>query len=67
MTSMRLATARVAWRLRDGLKPDYVSPAACGRTNSTIAALTLAGSSTNGSCPDSSNQTSFFEGALSAS
>jgi hypothetical protein len=38
-----------------------------GRTNSTIAALNLDGSFTKGSCPDSSNQTSFFDGAASAS
>ena len=38
-----------------------------GRTKSTIARLNLAGSSTNGSCPDSSNQTSVFDGAVSAS
>lgn len=40
---------------------------ATGRTNSIIAALNLDGSSTNGSCPDSSNQTSLFEGAVSTS
>src|SRR5215207_2348014 len=38
-----------------------------GRTSSAIAALNLAGSSTNGSWPDSSNQTSSFEGAVSLS
>ena len=36
-----------------------------GRTNSAIAVLNLVGSSTNGSCLDSSNQTSLFEGAVS--
>jgi hypothetical protein len=40
---------------------------ALGRTNSAIDALNLAGSSTNGSCPDSSNQTSAFDGAVNAS
>ncbi len=38
-----------------------------GRTNSAIAALNLADSSTNGSWPECSNQTSLFEGAVSAS
>ena len=38
-----------------------------GRTNSAIKASNLAGSSTNGSWPDSSNQTSLFEGAVSRS
>jgi hypothetical protein len=38
-----------------------------GRTNSAIAALNLAGSSMNGSWPDSSNQTSCFDGAARAS
>ena len=36
------------------------------RTKSAIAALNFAASSTNGSWPDCSNQTSFFEGAASA-
>jgi hypothetical protein len=43
------------------------SESRAGRTNSSIAALNLPGSSTNGSWPDSSNQTSSFEGAVSAS
>jgi hypothetical protein len=38
-----------------------------GRPMSTIARLNLAGSSANGSCVDSSKQTSFFDGAVSAS
>lgn len=42
-------------------------PARPGRTNSAMAALNLAGSSTNGSCPDSSNHESLFDGAVSAS
>src|SRR5512146_3292322 len=40
---------------------------ATGRTSSTIARLNLSASSANGSCPDSSNQTSVFDGAISAS
>ena len=43
------------------------SAATTGRTKSSIAALNLAASSTNGSWPDCSNQTSFFDGAVSAS
>lgn len=38
-----------------------------GRTSSAIAALNLAGSSANGSCPDASNHTSLFDGAVSDS
>lgn len=38
-----------------------------GRTTSAIAALNLAGSSTGGSCADSSNQTRRFDGADSES
>ena len=37
-----------------------------GRTSSAIDVVNLAGSSTNGSCPDSSNQTSSFLGAVRA-
>jgi hypothetical protein len=44
-----------------------VSEGRAGRTNSVSKALNLAGSSTNGSCPESSNQTSLFDGAVSAS
>src|SRR5215207_7768245 len=47
--------------------PSGRSDARTGRTNSAIAALNLVGSSTNGSWPDSSNQTSLFEGAVNAS
>jgi hypothetical protein len=47
--------------------PADASEGRAGRTNSAIKALNLAGSSTNGSCPESSNQTSFFEGAINAS
>jgi hypothetical protein len=43
------------------------SESRAGRTNSAIAALNLSGSSTNGSWPECSNQTSFLEGAVSAS
>ena len=38
-----------------------------GRTSSAITSLNLPGSSTNGSWPERSNQTSSFEGAASAS
>jgi hypothetical protein len=40
---------------------------ASGRTNSTIVALNFSGSSTNASCPEWSNHTSLFDGAVSAS
>lgn len=38
-----------------------------GRTKPSIAALNFSGSSMHGSCPDSSDQASFFDGAIGMS
>src|SRR5690242_17111455 len=56
-------SAGVRPRLTCGSIPD----ARAGRTNSAIRALNLAGSSTNGSWPECSNQTSLFDGAFRTS
>ena len=53
-------------RPRPQAAPADGSLATTGSASSAMAALNLAGSSTNGSCPERSNQTSSFRGALSA-
>ena len=65
---------RLGWTADDHAQLSIANHAACfnrapttGRTISFIAALNFAGSSTNGSCPEFSNQTSVFDGAVSAS